>query len=192
MPSIPVAEFHLDKTKSTCKLLTRIVKTIISAKLGPILFAILLLPTNLGLGVISFSAMNHHESYAQGAQQKLDFTKPVNLSNNTRDSVYAQIASHGKKVYVVWEEDDPDSQAKQSFSQYDNRRNYDILIKKRTDGGLTFGKEINLSNNRGISEHPQIAISGNTVHVAWIDNSLTTNKEILYRKSADGGNTFRM
>ena len=53
-----------------------------------------------------------------GAGQKLDFTKPVNLSNNTRDSVYAQIASHGKNVYVVWEEDDPDSQAKQSLSQY--------------------------------------------------------------------------
>ena len=188
-----MAEFHLDKTKSTCKLLTRIVKIIISAKLGPILFAILLLGTNPGLGVISFTfgaAMNHHESYAQGAGQKLDFTKPVNLSNNTRDSVYAQIASHGKNVYVVWEEDDPDSQAKQSLSQYDNRRNYDILIKKSTDRGLTFGKEINLSNNRGISEHPQIAISGNTVHVAWIDNSLTTNKEILYRKSTDGGNTF--
>ena len=63
-----MAEFHLDKTKSTCKLLTRIVKTIISAKL--------LLGTNPDLGVISFSAMNHHESYAK-LGQKLDFTNSL-------------------------------------------------------------------------------------------------------------------
>ncbi len=150
---------------------------------------------------ISFSSMllanfgqlpylNYQEYFAQGSAEKLDFTEPINLSNNIKDSVYAQIASHGKNVYVVWEENDPDSQDKQGFSQYDNKRNYDILMKKSTDGGLTFGKEINLSNNRGFSEHPQIAISEDSVHVAWIDNSLSTTKDILYRKSSDGGATF--
>jgi hypothetical protein len=62
---------------------------------------------------------------------------------------------------------------------------------------LTFGKEINLSNNPGFSEHPQIAASGNNVYVVWIDNSpsigsseATGNKKILFRKSIDDGNTF--
>ena len=54
------------------------------------------------MGMVSFSEMNHQESYAQGAaQKKLEFTKPVNLSNNIKDSVYAQIASQGNNVYVV-------------------------------------------------------------------------------------------
>jgi hypothetical protein len=190
LASILVAEFHLWKTKSTCRVLTRIMKTDISARLGPMLFAIVLLASNSGISVISLNEMNYQESYAQDAGQKLEFTKPVNLSNNIKDSVYAQIASNGNNVYVVWEENDPDSQDKKGHSLYDIRRNYDILIKKSVDGGVTFGKEINLSNNGGLSEHPQIAVSGDNIHIAWIDNSLTTSKEILYRKSTDGGKTF--
>jgi hypothetical protein len=61
---------------------------------------------------------------------------------------------------------------------------------------LTFSKEINLSKNQGFSEHPQIAISGNNVYIAWIDDATSSssstikNQEILFRKSIDGGNTF--
>ncbi len=128
--------------------------TDISAKLGAILFAVVLLATNYGIGVVSFNEMNYQESYAQGPGQKLEFTKPVNLSNNIKDSVYAQVASYGNNVYVVWEENDPDSQDKNGQRLYNKERNYDILIKKSVDGGVTFGKEINLSNNRGLSEHP--------------------------------------
>ena len=109
--------------------------------------------------------MNCQESYAQSAAQKLEFTKPVNLSNNSKDSVYAQVASHGKNIYVVWEESEPASQNNKS-QVYNNKRNYDILFKKSVDGGLTFGKEINLSRNPGISEHPQIAVSGENIHIA--------------------------
>ena len=64
-------------------------------------------------------------------------------------------------------------------------------MKKSVDGGLTFSKEINLSNNPGYSEHPHIAVSGNNVYVVWIDDTssistttvTTKNKEILFRKS---------
>ena len=191
MASVSVAEIHFYRTMSTFRLLTGTLQTAISAKIVLALFAILLIATNPFMGVVSFSEMNHQESYAQGAaQKKLEVTEPVNLSNNIKDSVYAQIASHEKNVYMVWQENDPDSQDKQGYSQYDNKRNYDILIKKSTDGGLTFGKQINLSNNRGFSEHPQIAVSGDTVHVAWIDNTLSKTKDVLYQKSTDGGATF--
>ena len=40
-------------------------------------------------------------------------------------------------------------------------RNYDIFFKKSSDAGTSFGKEINLSNDNGFSEHPQLATSGN-------------------------------
>jgi hypothetical protein len=44
------------------------------------------------------SANNIENSY-------MNFGDPINLSNNARDSVYAQIAAYGNNVYVVWEEE---------------------------------------------------------------------------------------
>jgi hypothetical protein len=123
---------------------------------------------------------------------RLSFSEPVNLTNNQQDSVYAQVATQGNDVYMVWQEN-PQSHAANS----DNAINYDIFMKKSIDGGLTFGKEINLSNNPGFSEHPQIAASGNNVYIVWIDNSpiigsseSSENKKILLKKSLDNGNTF--
>lgn len=160
-------------------------------------FGIILLLVNILLGLGSFA---YEESYAQTANKGADdnsanllrFAEPANLSNNPRDSVYAQVASHGDNVYVVWQENPPSEVAYD-----DNSINYDIFIRKSVDGGLTFGKEINLSNNPGFSEHPQIAVSGNNVFVVWIDDSPSyastatiENKKILFTKSIDDGNTF--
>jgi hypothetical protein len=185
-------------------------KTLTSLKL-----AVMLLAVNIIVSVVSFTTYtNNQQVYAQSIDDantndddddnnnSMSFTEPINLSNNTRDSVYSQIASYGNNVYMVWQENNPDPSDHNSNVnnniQYnnDNYRNYDIYIKKSTDGGLTFSKEINLSKNPGFSEHPQIAISGNNVYIAWIDDATSSssstikNQEILFRKSIDGGNTF--
>jgi hypothetical protein len=181
-------------------------KTVTSLKL-----AVMLLGVNIVVSLVSFTTCtNYQQVYAQSIDDantndddnddnnnSISFTKPINLSNNKRDSVYAQIASYGKNVYMVWQENNPDrfgynNNANNNIQYNNNYRNYDIYMKKSTDGGSTFSKEINLSKNPGFSEHPQIAISENNVYVAWIDESTTTtkNQEILFRKSIDGGNTF--
>src|SRR5215204_7350109 len=185
-------------------------KTLTSLKL-----AVMLLAVNIIVSIVSFTTYtNNQQVYAQSIDDantnnddddnnnSLSFTEPINLTNNTRDSVYSQIASYGNNVYMVWQENNPDPSDHNSNVnnnnniQYNNNyRNYDVYIKKSTDGGLTFSKEINLSKNPGFSEHPQIAISGNNVYVAWIDDatsssSTTKNQEIYFRKSIDGGNTF--
>jgi hypothetical protein len=121
---------------------------------------------------------------------RLRFSEPVNLTNNQHDSVYAQVATQGSNVYMVWQENP------QAYDVSNDNPNYDIFMKKSIDGGLTFDKEINLSNNPGFSEHPQIAASGSNVYIVWIDNSpigtsdTSENKKILFRKSVDQGNTF--
>src|SRR5918999_544584 len=184
-------------------------KTVTSLKL-----AVMLLAINIIVSVVSFTSYTTHQQvYAQSIDDdddantnndddSMSFTTPINLTNNTRDSVYAQIASFGKNVYMVWQENNPDpsgqnNNANNNINYNDDYENYDIYIKKSTDGGLTFSKEINLSKNPGFSEHPQIAISGNNVYVAWIDDassssssSSTKNQEIYFRKSINGGNTF--
>lgn len=174
-------------------------KTVTSLKL-----AVMLLAINIIVSVVSFTSYTTYQQvYAQSIDDddSMSFTTPINLTNNTRDSVYAQIASFGKNVYMVWQENNPDpsgqnNNANNNINYNDDYENYDIYIKKSTDGGLTFSKEINLSKNPGFSEHPQIAISGNNVYIAWIDDASSSssstikNQEILFRKSIDGGNTF--
>jgi hypothetical protein len=133
----------------------------------------------------------------------INFTKPFNLTNNTQDSVYPRVAAFGNNVYVIWQESvSPSSSSSaaikdefnniSSGSSFMNGPNYDIFIKKSSDGGVTFDKEINLSNNSGFSEHPHLAVYGNNVYTIWIDNDTSTNnnKEIFFRKSNDGGKTF--
>ena len=156
-----------------------------------------LITVNIFLSLVSFvTYSNDQQVYAQSTDDNsLSFTNPINLTNNTRDSVYGQIASDEHNLYMVWQENNPDLldyNHNDNNSKYTNNnyRNYDIYIRKSIDGGLTFSKQINLSNNSGFSEHPQIAISENNVYVVLVDDTLTNKKDILFRRSIDGGNTF--
>jgi hypothetical protein len=102
----------------------------------------------------------------------------TNLTNNPTDSVYGQIAASNNKVYLLWQDSMPSSYT-----------NYDIFIKKSVDNGTTFGSPVNLSNNPGFSEHPQIAAYDNNVYAIWADDS-SGNKEVLFIRSEDNGTTF--
>jgi hypothetical protein len=102
-----------------------------------------------------------------------------NISDNIRDSVYPQTDSSENKVFVVWEDN--------LFGQ--NRMNYDILLKTSNDSGQTFGDVVNLSNNTGFSEHPQMAVKGNNVYIVWADDT-SLNRDIYFISSNDSGQTF--
>jgi hypothetical protein len=99
----------------------------------------------------------------------------INLSHNPGFSYVPNIALAGSTVYVTWGDETPGS--------------FDILLRKSTDGGNTFGSTINLSNNTGFSYGAKVALAGSTVYVIWGDNT-PGNDEIFFRKSTDGGNTF--
>ena len=89
------------------------------------------------------------------SSERLNFSEPKNLTQNKDDSVYPQVSSSSNSVYLVWQE---------SVGSYGSR-NYDIFFRQSNDGGDTFGSSINLSNNPGFSEHPQIASVGNNIYV---------------------------
>jgi len=109
------------------------------------------------------------------------FSNITNITNNKHDSVYAQIAAIDNNVYVVWQE---------SITTNSKETNYEIYLKKSEDQGNTFSKPINLSNNSGFSEHPQIAVSKNGIFIIWSDNTNSNNTEIMFTKSLDNGTTF--
>jgi len=114
------------------------------------------------------------------SSERLQFgTETNNLTQNQNDSVYPQTAASKNNVYVVWSES--------TQSSTDN--NYDIYFKASSDGGKTFGRTINLSDNPSFSEHPQIAAVENNVYVVWTDNT-SGHKEVLFRMSTNEGKAF--
>lgn len=140
----------------------------------------------------STTETDNDDSSAQDTARRIEFSNVTNLTDNPNDSVYPQVAASENNVYVVWED---------STTTDLSNNNYDIYIKKSADWGESFAgnsnssatdittEVLNLSNNSGFSEHPQIAAYDEKVHVAWIDNSLG-NKEILLATSIDNGTTF--
>lgn len=106
------------------------------------------------------------------------FENATNLTNNPMDSVYGQVAAWNNNVYMLWEDSMPPGY-----------RNYDIFIKSSADKGTTFGAPINLSNNSGFSEHPQIAAYGNNVYAIWADDT-SGNREVLFTRSEDNSTSF--
>jgi hypothetical protein len=106
------------------------------------------------------------------------FENATNLTNNPMDSVYGQVAAWDNNVYMLWQDSVPPGYT-----------NYDIFIKTSRDNGTTFGTPVNLSNNPGFSEHPQIATYDNQVYAIWADDS-SGNREVLFTRSQDNGATF--
>jgi hypothetical protein len=115
----------------------------------------------------------------QKVSEKPNLSETNNLTQNDHDSVYPQISSSSDNIYIAWQE---------SVGSY-GTTNYDILFKKSNDNGNNFGSPINLSDNTGFSEHPQIASVGNHIYVVWVDDS-SGDREIMFSKSSDGGKTF--
>jgi hypothetical protein len=115
----------------------------------------------------------------QKVSEKSNLSETNNLTQNDDDSVYPQISSSSDNIYIVWQE---------SVGSY-GTTNYDIFFKKSNDNGNNFGSPINLSDNAGFSEHPQIASVGNHIYVVWVDDS-SGEREIMFSKSSDSGKTF--
>src|SRR5918997_3668381 len=106
------------------------------------------------------------------------FENATNLTNNPMDSVYGQVAAWNNNVYMLWQDSMPPA-----FT------NYDIFIKSSNDNGTTFGSPLNLSDNLGFSEHPQIAAYDNNVYAIWADDT-SGNREVLFTRSEDNGTSF--
>jgi hypothetical protein len=103
------------------------------------------------------------------------FENATNLTNNPMDSVYGQVAAWDNNVYTLWQDSVPPG-----FT------NYDIFIKTNSDNGTTFGEPINLSDNPGFLEHPQIAPYDNKVYAVWADDT-SGNREVLFTRSLEDG-----
>ena len=103
------------------------------------------------------------------------FSAPENISDNTGNSFDHLIAIKGNNVYLAWIDDTPG--------------NTDIFFSVSTDNGQTFSTPENISDNTGNSFDHLIAIKGNNVYLAWIDDT-PGNTDIFFSVSTDNGQTF--
>jgi hypothetical protein len=78
--------------------------------------------------------------------------------NDAGGAVHPQILASGSDVYLVWE----------ALGQGGNN---DIFFAQSHDNGHHLSDEVNLSNNTGPSEFPQLALSDDHVVVTWRDAS---------------------
>lgn len=97
------------------------------------------------------------------------------LTNASNISHRPSSASSGSSVYIAWS-DERDG-------------NSEIYYKRSLDGGVSWGIDLRLTNNSGYSDCPSIAVSGQVVHVLWLDDR-DGNREIYYKRSTDGGTNW--
>ncbi|MBI1818899.1 MAG: fibronectin type III domain-containing protein [Nitrospirae bacterium] len=137
--------------------------------------------TGRGGGVILFS---YSTDGGQTFSAPLPISDPARISSTPHLSFGVASPPTLPAVYVAWTD----------FDSANN--NTDVYFSRSLTGSLTsFTAPANLSANAGASLHPRVTSSvtssgSGTVAVVWDDNSVTSQKEIFYRQSSDGGQTF--
>ncbi len=109
--------------------------------------------------------------YKRSINDGISWGTDTRLTNDGGNSSSANVTASGLYVNVTWR-DDRDG-------------NQEIYYKRSTDGGSSWGADIQLTNSAGISDRPSIAVWGSTVHVVWQDIR-DGNFEIYYKRNPSG------
>src|SRR5436853_2655992 len=101
----------------------------------------------------------------------------INISKNSNTDISdLNIATAGTNVYVVWKDIVSGS--------------YNIVFKRSTDNGATFGPAIKISKNSTTAiSNLNIATAGTNVYVVWKD-IVSGSYNIVFKRSTDNGATF--
>lgn len=108
--------------------------------------------------------------YTRSSDYGNDFGNIIDIFQNYNDSSNVETAFNDSNLYGVWHEG--------------VSGNLEIFLWNSSDGGVTFGQTINISNNRGSSECPSISISNNKLHMVWEDDTVGNHE--IYCKSIFG------
>ncbi len=118
-------------------------------------------------------AGNYDIYYKRSIDAGISWGAQTQFTTDITWSTAPSLAVTGSVVNVVWN---------------DNRDgNWEIYYKRSTDAGVSWGTNVRLTNDTTDSEAPSVAVSGQIVHVAWLDEYYTSLMEIYYKRSTDGG-----
>ena len=98
----------------------------------------------------------------------ITFSQPINLSNDSGDSTNPNLIELHNNLFVIWNDN--------------STKNYNVMIKRSSDGGITFSQPINLSNTTNSdSINPQLAATANELFVVWQED-ISGNNQIYFTK----------
>ncbi len=103
-------------------------------------------------------------------------TRTHTVSETSINFARSLAADEAGRVHLVWREEQDG--------------NPEIYYKRSPDGGVSWSPAIRLTNASGRSQNPSIALSGDTVVVAWWDER-TGVHQIWYKQSYDSGMTWQ-
>ena len=121
------------------------------------------------------SVGNHDIYYRRSTDGGLSWANMQRLDNLPTRSSVPRIAVDGQTLHVVWA----------GAIQYTNEG--EIYYTQSTDNGLTWSTPQIIADSPGWAFYPTLAVSGNTIHVAWLDINNNQLREIRYSKSSDSG-----
>ena len=103
------------------------------------------------------------------------FTSILDISNTSGISNIIKLRNSEDNVYITWEDKQPDK--------------WKLLFAKSENNGNKFDNVTNLSNTTGNVHLHDLSSVGKDVFVLWAanENVSSTNKDIFFRKSQDGG-----
>ncbi|WP_163999052.1 hypothetical protein [Pyxidicoccus caerfyrddinensis] len=97
------------------------------------------------------------------------------LSENRRYGG-VELAARGDNVYALWDDGGSNDGS-------------DLFFRRSTDGGVTFGPILRLTDTDAESDQQELAVLGNSVYVVWSECDFPTC-EVRLRRSTDAGATF--
>jgi hypothetical protein len=106
------------------------------------------------------------------------FTSILDISNTPGISNIIKLTNSKDNVYITWEDKQPDK--------------WKLLFTKSENNGNKFDNVTNLSNTTGNVHLHDLSSVGENVFIMWAanENVSSTNKDIFFRKSQDGGDSF--
>ena len=125
-------------------------------------------------GLLILSAMFVPVSVSKKPINNVDGAPPgwsddININNDPLNDKYPAIAIDDENIHIVWVHD-----------------YFDLVYSKSNDGGRNWDPFITLCHSAGIVMYPDIAVSGQMVHVVW-DDYRGGDSTTYYRNSSDGG-----
>ncbi|WP_166390692.1 sialidase family protein [Candidatus Nitrosotalea sp. TS] len=116
-------------------------------------------------------------AFAKSNDNGTTFAPAVQISDNSKDSAFPQIAASDNHVYVVWLE--------RTTGDITN-----VVFAKSDDGGTTFDTPVPITSHPGGNTGiPKIFAYGSHVYLMWEDNG-AKNFDVFLTSSNDSGNTF--
>jgi len=117
---------------------------------------------------------NYKIYYKRSTDAGTNWGTDIQLTFTSTFSLNPSVSVSGQVAHVVWQDrrDGP---------------NYEIYYKRSTDGGISWGSDIRLTNDIAYSWYPCISVLGQVVHIVWYDARDGPNFEIYYKRSTDGG-----